>query len=329
MKVQEVIIHEIAKVQGKTGAKVVLSNGVLNPMDIEVINLISELNSRYRNRNENYGIFDAGSPTRFHEEFSLYSKNPNVKQFVNFSHRVSNDLREKIDAVAPARGGYLIFTRYTDYRDYFGVFLIRDVQGTVIRKRNSSVKTFDIGKVEHIDFEKMAMACRINIKAYKANEGRYLSFINKKSDTISKYFTSWISSTDTETNEQDTRYFVKMIQKVPRPAGFKTADEFQLAVHRYIATNPNNLINLRDIGLKFFDDEGILIRFAEENEIRINTEFKSHSSIKRLIEVRAKVDNIEIAFKHDQWNKAVRTDGNKIIITSKELVDQVKELANG
>ena len=56
--------------------------------------------------NENYGIFDAGSPTRFHEEFKLYSKNPNTTQFVNFSHRVSNDLREKIDAVAPARGGY-------------------------------------------------------------------------------------------------------------------------------------------------------------------------------------------------------------------------------
>ena len=174
MKLHQVIIHELQKQGGKTGAKLRSSNGLMNSDHSEVINLITELNNRYKNRNENYGIFDEQNRTRFHDEFEQYfNDKASNERFIEFTKRVSNDLKEKVDTVAPAKGGYLIFASYTEKREFLGIFLIRDTQG-VILKRNSTVKTFDIGKVEHIDFEKMAMACRINLRSFSSKAERYL-----------------------------------------------------------------------------------------------------------------------------------------------------------
>lgn len=334
MIVHQVIIHELQKLGGKTGAKLRSSKGLMDCNNAEVINLITELNNRYKNRNENYGIFDKQAPTRFHNEFKNYCESLTDKAFIDFTKNVSSDLREKVDSVAPAKGGYLVFANYSDHRDFIGVFLVRDTNGTILT-RNAQVQTFNIGKVEHIDFEKMAMACRINLKLHNADAGRYLSFINKKSDTISKYFTSWISSTDTESNEQDTLYLYKILKNITPPKDENgidwDKDLFLDSVYKHVSSAPEKQINIRELGATFFQDENILTNYAEQNEIPINTEFKGHSgALKRFIQIRAKADNIELAFQHGQYKNAVRIVGDKqIIIESASLVDKIKHQIAG
>jgi nucleoid-associated protein len=334
MKLHQVIIHELQKQGGKTGAKLRSSNGLMDATNEEVINLITELNNRYKNRNEYYGVFDESNKTRFHDEFSTFFDDRTDDSFISFSKNVSNDLKEKVDTVAPAKGGYLIFASYTEQRDFIGVFLIRDTQG-VILKRSSSVRAFDIGKVEHIDFEKMAMACRINLKSFSTKAERYLSFINRKSDSISKYFTSWISSTDTETNEQDTLHLYKILKAVDPPqddTGKQYEREvFMDTVYRYVNSLPEKQVNLRELGKTYFGDEGFLVNYAHENDIPINTEFKGHSKVlKRFIQIRAKADNIELAFQHSQFKSVVTITGSdKIIITSEALVNRINQQMKG
>lgn len=334
MKLHQVIIHELQKQGGKTGAKLRSSNGTMDSTNAEVINLISELNNRYKNRNENYGVFDETNRTTFHDEFEIFFQDKSDEAFIGFTKKVSGVLKEKIDTVAPAKGGYLIFANYTEQRDFMGVFVIRDTQG-VILKRNAQVRTFDIGKVEHIDFEKMAMACRINLKSFSNKSERYLSFINKKSDTISKYFTSWISSTDTETNEQDTLHLYKILKALEPPKDEDgkqyERDDFMDMVYRHVSSIPDKQINLREIGQKFYGDENFLTNYAHDNDIPINTEFKGHTTVlKRFIQIRAKADNIELAFQHSQFKSSVRIVGNdQIIITSSSLVSKVNQQIKG
>lgn len=334
MNIHQVIIHELQKYGGKTGAKLRSSNSIMDSSNVEVINLITELNNRYRHRNENYGVFDDQNQTRFHSEFRQFFDTRSDEAFIDFTKNVANDLREKVDTVAPAKGGYLVFANYSDQRDFLGVFLIRDTQGVILR-RNSQVRTFDIGKVEHIDFEKMAMACRINLQSFSNGTGRYLSFINRKSDSISKYFTSWISSTDTESNEQDTLYLYKILKELDLPKDEKgnqyERDVFLDGVYRFINSIPEKQVNLRDIGQKYYGDENLLINYAHENEIPINTEFKGHSTVlKRFIQIRAKADNIELAFQHSQFKSAVRIVGkDQIVITSESLVNKVSKQLSG
>jgi nucleoid-associated protein len=334
MTIHQVIIHELQKQGGKTGAKLRSSKGLMDVSNEEVINLITELNNRYKNRNENYGIFDQQNPTRFHNEFKKYSKGKSDKLFIEFTKQVSSDLREKIDSVAPAKGGYLIFANYSDHRDFIGVFLVRDTNGTILT-RNAQVQAFHIGKIEHIDFEKMAMACRINLKLYRNGTGRYLSFINKKSDTISKYFTSWISTTDTESNEQDTLYLYKILKNLSPPkdedGNEMDKDAFLDSVYKYINSMPEKQVNIRNLSQTYFKNEETISEYAEQNEIPINTEFKGHSSaLRRFIQIRAKADNIELAFQHHQYKNTVRiVNKNQIVIESASLVDKIKQQIAG
>lgn len=336
MDLHQVIIHELKKEGGKTRALLVSSNSLMDKTSEGVINLVTELNNRYKTKNENYGIFDNTSPTRFHQEFDTYFNNDTDANFIAFTKQVSLDLREKVNSVAPAKGGYLIFARYTEQRDFLGVFLVRDTKGTaIVRTRSSTVTSFNIDKVEHIDFEKMAMACRINVKFFEQKTGRYLSFINKKSDTISKYFSSWISTTDTESNQQDTLYLYKILKEIdpPKDESGKPIDKdfFLESVYKHVTAKLDNQINIRHISREFYQDEDLITNFAQLKAIPINTEFKAHpSAFRRFVQIRAKADDIELAFQHSQLNGAVRIIGDtQIVIDSVSLVDKIRHQIAG
>jgi len=196
MKISYVIIHELNKEAGVTGAVLKLYDSI-NSSDKRVIKLITELNNRYKNRNETYGIFDKNRSTVFHREFDKYYNAQTEAVFIEFSKQSSKYLQREIDDKAPAKGGYLIFAHYEQNRKYLGVFLVRNTIGLSF---NTDLKTekFNVDNVQHIDFENLAMACRISIDSYGKKEIRYMSFINKRGDEMSQYFTNWISATDTE-----------------------------------------------------------------------------------------------------------------------------------
>lgn len=333
MNIQWVIIHELSKVSGRTGAKVKLSNSILDQQHEDVIELVTELNSRYKTKTENYGVFDPEEPTRFHAEFNTYHGGQTEPSFITFTKQVTQDLREKIDSNAPARGGFLIFARYDEYRPYVGVFLVRDTRGMHF-KRNTTIDAFDVSRVEHIDFEKMAMACRINLDAFSTNESRYLSFINKKNDTLSQYFTSWISSTDMETNHADTQHLFDMLRGLPTPAGadgvVPDSTTFLSTVSRFINEQPQKIVSLKQLGTTFYGDEMTLLNYAEEQGLPINGEFKAHSQVmKKFTRVSASADRIDLAFPQEFYNDVVRineNNPNQIIIESEALADAVRQM---
>ena len=77
---------------------------------------------------------------------------------------------------------------------YIGVFLIRNTQGSILEKGQQDT-TFAINETEHIDFQHLAMACRINMQRYQEGTAPYITFINTRSvDSI--FFQEWIGVTD-------------------------------------------------------------------------------------------------------------------------------------
>jgi len=66
--------------------------------------------------------------------------------------------------------------------------------------------------------------------------------------------------------------------------------------------------------------------------LTINGEFKAHSrTLKKFIQIRAKADNIELAFPHSVFKTLVRFDENdksQIIIKSSNLVSIVQDMIN-
>ncbi|MGQ3012515.1 MAG: nucleoid-associated protein [Flavobacteriales bacterium] len=335
MKIFHVVIHELEKEQGKIGASLTLFNSAIDKTDERVIKLITELNNRYKNRSETYGIFDEKEPTVFHRSFEQYYNNQIEDEFIKFASESSQDLKLRIDSISPARGGYLIFAHYEQNRNFVGIFLVRNITSLSLRK-NTKSKKFDLDNVKHIDFENLAMACRISINSYEKNEIRYLSFVNRRGDAMSQYFTRWISATDTETNEEDTNLLYKLLKKVPPPIDPATNKEMERElffenVHSYIKGS-KNLVNIRNLSESLFNDENFLSNQIEKQELKINGEFKAHSrALKKFVQIKAKADGVDISFPFSALKKIVRLDEkdkSQIIIKSESLVKQIKNNIN-
>lgn len=334
MVIEHVIIHEIKKKAKVVGAKVLISSNCLNATEPIISKLVEDLNDRYTNKSEMYGVFDSNNVTRFHEEFGTYNAALTETAFIEFTKKTARDLRDKIDSIAPAKGGFLVFAKYTYYKEYIGVFLVRDTDGMAF-KRNSTTKNFSIKKALHVDFEKMAMACRINLQAFANSETRYLNFINKKSDEMSQYFLSWISSTDNESDESDTNLLYRIFKSVPTPANedgtSQSKEVFLEKMYKHISS-ASRRVNVHEIGRLFFGDENYLTNYANQNDLRITSEFKAHKTVlRKFIQIRARVNNIELSFTKDLYNTVVFIpDGNpnQIIIDSPELAAKIRQEAN-
>jgi len=333
MELHFVIVHNIRKVAKRTGATIQTSEEVLDINDDNVIKLVTELNDRYRVKNQTNGIFDPAARTRFRSELETFLATPDEASFINFTQQTANDLRAQIDPIAPAKGGFLVFAQYRDYRDYVAVFFVRDTTGMLFKMNHRS---YGINQVDHIDFEKMSMACRINEELFDDESGRYLSFINKKTDAASKYFSSWISAADVETNKEDTKNLHELFKSLPPPPDEngqpQDKDSFLNNIFRHITSSPAKQVSIVELSRTYFQDEAFLQNEIERQGLNINTEFKAHPGmLRRFAQIRAKADGIELNFPHNLFRDTVRISDNnpdQIIIDSPHLAREVENLAN-
>jgi nucleoid-associated protein YejK len=335
MRVHKVIVHELYKPKGSSGAKLSKSLNLMDHTHLDVINMVTELNNRYRKRSEKQGIFDSENPTIFHQSFEIFfSDTTKEDTFISFSHDSAENLKDKIEGIGAAKGGYLIYAHYEDYRHYCSVFFVRDTT-SIAFKRNKSVQSFDLNKVQHIDFEKLAMACRINMQAFIEENSKYLSFIHTKSDDMSQYFVRWISTRDTVTSEEDTKHLLKALKKMPLPTtegviSPTSRDEIIKGAHSLIKASPTKTINLREMGKTLFDNEDYIANYIHENYPSVPNEFKAHpTAMRNFVRVYAKADEVELNFYPNAYRMGIvkfdEADNTQLIIKSKNIVEQVRE----
>jgi nucleoid-associated protein YejK len=86
VQLEFVIVHNIEKKPKKVGARLEKSDEVLDITDPQVINLVTELNDRYRTKNQSYGTFDPKAySVEVQNEVADFLKTPNEKNFITFS----------------------------------------------------------------------------------------------------------------------------------------------------------------------------------------------------------------------------------------------------
>ena len=318
---------------GSSGAKLRKSKTLQDCSHEDVVNLITELNKRYRNRDEKQGVFDSENPTVFHDTFKGFHSDSSDDSFIHFTHLSADNLRDRITNIASAKGGYLVYSIYEDYRSFCSVFFVRNTT-SIAFKRNQTVDSFDLDKVQHIDFEKLAMACRINMTAFVEENKKYLSFIHNKRDEISKYFINWISTTDTVTSEEDTVNLLRALKTIPLPDfddndGQLTRDSVLEIAHRHIVASPTGNVNIRDLSKLIFLKEDYLPNFLFENDIIVPSDLKAHRpTLRRFVKIFAKADDIELRFPqkvyHDGLIRFDSKDPTQLIIKSKDLITEIR-----
>jgi len=327
MIIQNIIVHELKKEATQTHASIDFSDKVMTK-DSKSEDLVKELNDRYNNLRITYGIFDESNNELFPREYKKYRKNSNEENFVFFSKIVMENLKQKIESIAPAKGGYILFAEYKTQDEFVGIFLIRNKMGKLFTKDNSE-KVFRIETPEHIDLEKMAMACRINKNMFDGTIGRYLSFIKKSNEEMSEYFMRWIAVANREDNKQDTIYLKDIACDIdppiiPETGEYMSTSDFLNELYSFIYHSPNKQVDIKEIGLHFYGDENIILNYANRNNIPINTNFRSDPIVlKRFVNVKVKSDDIELSFPHMLFNDRIRVENDQILIKSQRLAQQI------
>lgn len=331
MNVDKIVVHQLNKNEGQQRASVDLSEGLLDVDELSV-NLVQKLDASYKKTEITYAFFDSTDQNVFPTEFENYIQNETGDSFLAFSQNTTRNLKDKVESIAPAKGGFLVFSRYsTNDREYIGIYLIRDTIGMLFRKDRGR-SAFIINPTEHLDLDKLAMACKIDLGQYSANDGKYLSFMKRKMNDISEYFVNWISVSDRESNKILTKNLFSLINlaSLPRDQNGQelSREAFRTEVYRYVSTLPTKIVNVNELSEHFYSDETYLADFAESNNISINTEFRPVSSeMKRFIQIDLEEDGIHVQFSRREINTKVRFDRqnrNIVIIDSERFANALR-----
>jgi nucleoid-associated protein YejK len=339
MDIQKVIIHELIKNQGVTTARDFLSDSVLD-LNEETANLVETLDKSFKRDFINYAVFNEEGQDDFPHYFERYqSGRDNDDSFISFSKSAVLNLKQIIRNVIFAKGGYIVFAKYTvNDTPFIGIYLIRDEKGILFNK-NSESHSFSIGSVSYLNTNKLAMGCRINLIKYTNRDGRYVAMIKNNLVDISDYFRNWINIVQPESSTEYTNALFQIVSTITSPVNPETnqpypLDEFRKNVHDYVKSRPNKTVNMAELGRHFYDDETVFIQFAEDNNHIIDTEFKVDGrSLKKFCHFDIRADGIRLLFARGDYDTKVRLsedDNDKVIIESRAFANRLRnEYRNG
>lgn len=328
MKIKHMIIHNIEKEVGMP-PKIQYSENEADLYDDNCNKLVTILYAFF-SRAIKYGIFSPDKDNVFHIKFNeMINKKIEDGIFIEFSKVVIKDLKSRMESIYQAKGGYIIFAELENQQtNFFVVFVVREKISPDFFYKNSQIQ---IKETIHINTDKLAMACRINIDAYKADNERYLSFLSVTQDDASKYFKAWIGVVEQQKSTEDTRTFKKIINNIDLPkndVGEEITRE-KLCKSVFDMCKATENINLRSISESIWKDPNYLSNYAENNNIVINDDFTPDKNVLRtLIKYSVSSDNIRLDFPSEYMGEKIRFDNtNKdiVIIDSKSFADKLRK----
>lgn len=342
MELEFAIIHELEKAPHEKGT-IKLSNNLLSKSDINV-HFISKLHDIFTNHIFNYShaMFaindfnpeDPNSTKKFPNHLNDFLSDSNEDNFKKMTNYLMFNLKTETDNKA-SKGGYIVFSQFNNGKQLFTVNLIRKTDTFTFP--NEDVLDIEPKLIDHLDLDKLAMACQIDLKKLKENKEKYLKFTkNTKMNDVSKYFYDWLNIDEdrlssTKDNNDNFVKIINLIDPLPVIDGIVfSRDDFKKKVLDYINSKPDKTINLLDLGEQFYPEEShYFLNYAMNNSIYIDSEFKKHTqTLKRLWKFDIEIDSIRLAFKYEDLGKdnakVVVVDDDTIMIRSPKLVEKVR-----
>ncbi len=333
MEVKKVIIHELIKEQGKKEAHDFLSSSVLQ-INVETIDLVEKLDRSFKKDYITYALFKEEEGNNFPNLFQTYNQSLKTDDlFISFTRLSLLRLKDLIQGVIFAKGGYLVFTEYEiSNTTYIGVYLIRDEKGILFNKDTAN-GSFTINHVKYLNTNKLAMGCRINVNRFVANEGKYIAMIKNNLADFSDYFNYWISIFQPESSTEYTDALYQIISNINAPINPDTeeqytVDEYRKKVHDYIKTRPNKIVNIPELSSYFYQDDTYISNYADDNNILIDSEFKVDGrSLKKFWRLDINADGIQLKFSKGDFRTKVKIseeNPNLIFIESSRFANKLR-----
>lgn len=320
MQLNSVIIHEIRKEANTTNtATLYLSNSILDINNENVLKIVTSLEESFSRKTLKRAKF---SEDGFKEDFQNF-RNIDI---MNFSNVLTTKLKNNINGISQAKGGYLVFARYTTTQDFLAIFLVRNTEGS---KLIPSAGSWDLDSTQYLDVEHFAMGAKINLSVLNSDsDDRYISLVRGNTD-ISHYFEAWIGLDDPKQENKDAQALYNVANQIELPEGM-TRDELKKNIFDYAKSHRDRVVNLKALSSFIFNDEDYITNYCEQNNVDIDGEFKlSGPNLSRFYKVSVKANNIELSAPRSSFNQdMIEIVDGQVVIHSQELAQQIQSALN-
>lgn len=320
MTIKSIVIHEIIKETQTTGAEIFLTNELLDIKNPKVLKIVTSLDASFIKKSIKRAKFlDYG----FKEE---------IKDFLNFdllevSKELTKKLRDNIQNISSAKGGYLVFTEFTFNNSFLGVFLVRNIDGTKLIQSGSS---WDVDSTQYLNVEHFAMGAKINLSILNSSsDDRYISLVKGNTD-IAGYFEKWIGIDDTKQENKDAQALYELTNYIDLPTDLKSRDELKKKIYDYAKSQSSNTIDLNTLSQFIYSNPDYIQNYCNEKGIDIDSEFKlKGTNLSKFIKTSVKADEIEITAPRSIFSSdKIKLINGKVVIDSPSLISQIENIKN-
>src|SRR5699024_1681270 len=169
MELQNIALHQIIR-EENAEPELNLSDHLLDKNNTIVIEFVEKIIKSFTSKHPTYG--------KFQDDVTTYPFQGLVREFreddnfLDFSVEAMSLLKRAIQ-VPQAKGGYVIFTHYSERgKEYLITLMLDETERFTINDDN-----LDIKKLKTLDITKLARANRLNIEKWEEGEETYLAFI--------------------------------------------------------------------------------------------------------------------------------------------------------
>lgn len=319
MNIHSVAIHEIVKGDQSTGASLFLTNNYLESSNENVATIITTLDASFSNKTIRRAKFSE-------DGFKQTIENFNNFDLLSCSRALTEKLKDGIQNIPAAKGGYLVFCKYYSTRTFLSVFLVRNTKGAFLKRAGND--SWDIESPMYLDIEHFAMGVRINLDTLNSDsEDRYIHLAKGNTD-ISEYFENWIGIDDTKQEAKDGDALYQIANNINLPDGISDRDEFKKQIFDYANGRPSKIVNLSELSTYLYDDSSFITNYCNENDFDIDGEFRlAGNQLKRFVKVSVTAGGIKLEASRDKFNPtgiSVSDDCTMVTIRSLELAAEIR-----
>ena len=330
------VIHKINKAAGERHAVLKLAKAIITPTDKERKFVAIASDAYYKRSAPTYGVFDDLETNRFQKALLSYSNQQ--EDFFTFSCNCMEYYKYIIKDVAPATGGFLVFTNYIDTEkgyEFFLILAINNKDGYVFNEEKLTIED-----VKNIELNKIDLACQINmtrLNDFLVNNNTdvktYLSLI-KGNKELSAYFIKFIGTANKTTSTESSTRLVNALEHYCKENNYSREETVE--TKNRVSTYCKNCIKeKKEISLSaisaLIDNENpsMFQEFASDEKHQVDQIISGDPKILRTIgsvKYKDKDGKLSVEFSNELlMNKQVIYDDKKKQLTIKNisLSDQI------
>jgi len=315
VQIKNAIVHEVLKEEGSE-AVTLITREEENEINSHAQELSQQLSQLFRKTGLNSGGFlvpEADEqPPQFVNLLNQYFVDNNFIDFVSFSESAVREFKKKLSKATGSKGGYLWFNHYSHNSELFlSVVLLRKKFGL------SLSEDLTLDEIEQLDLEKLHMASRINLSAWRRGDSsRYISFrIGRGAKDVTDYFSQFIGCEEFTKAKVDTQNLVAVTKEYCRKNNFDDdASEnikqfvFDRCIDWLNTDSPVLLENISSALDTCFQPSNIntFLEIAQNEPFSLNNEMSvEKAALKGLTRYAGKNKDLSISFASDLLNVSV------------------------